>query len=115
MAGNTKDRVINASHLERTAQNVAKQITWRKYVGKKILALKKRGKNTLGTSPELQDSSDKEYCFTLTFEGSEEHVNNVDSSYFKSKIFAKMKVGGQPVRFQVDSGATCNVISKNIP
>jgi len=25
-----------------------------------------------------------------------------------------MKVGGQPVRFQVDSGATCNVISKNI-
>ena len=26
-----------------------------------------------------------------------------------------MKVGGQPVCFQVDSGATCNVISKIIP
>ena len=67
-----------------------------------------------GTSPESQDSSDEEYCFTLTLEGSEEYVNNLDSSSFKSKIFATMKVGGQPVRFQVDSGATCNVISKNI-
>ncbi|XP_015759420.1 PREDICTED: uncharacterized protein LOC107338702 [Acropora digitifera] len=67
-----------------------------------------------GTSPESQDSSDEEYCFTLTLEGSEEYVNNLDSSSFKSKIFATMKVGSQPVRFQVDSGATCNVISKNI-
>lgn len=50
----------------------------------------------------------------LFLEGSEEHVNNFDSSSFKSKIFAMMTVGGQPVRFQVDSGATCNVISKNI-
>ena len=45
VAGNTKDRVINVSRLERNARNVAKQITWRKHVGKKILALKKRGKN----------------------------------------------------------------------
>ena len=68
----------------------------------------------LGTSPESQDSSDEEYCFILSLEGSEDHVNNVDSSSFKSKIFTTMTVGGQPVRFQVDSGATCNVISKNI-
>ena len=59
-----------------------------------------------GTSPESQDSSDEGYCFTLTPEGSEKHVNNVDSSSFKSKIFATMKVGGQLARFQVDSGAT---------
>ena len=40
--------------------------------------------------------------------------NNVDRSSFKSKILATMKAGGQLVYFQVDSGATCNVTSKNI-
>lgn len=96
---------------------MAKQITWRKCVDKKILALKKERKEQIhhfGTSPESQDSSEKEYCFTLTLKGSEEPVNNVDSSSFQSKIFATMKVGGQLARFQVDSGAPCNVISKNI-
>ena len=40
-------------------------------------------------------------------------MNNVDSRPIKSKIFAMMEIKGQPVRFQVDSGAMCNVISKN--
>ena len=74
---------------------------------------KKERIHQVGNPAESQDSSEEEYCFMLSLEGSEEHVNNVDSSPFKSKIFATMTVGGQPVRFQVDSGATCNVISKN--
>lgn len=59
---------------------------------------KKERIHQLGTPSESQDSSEGEYCFMLSLEGSEEHVNNVDSSLFKSKIFATMTVGGQPVR-----------------
>lgn len=59
---------------------------------------KKERIHQLGTPSESQDSSEGEHCFMLSLEGSEEHVNNVDSSLFKSKIFATMTVGGQPVR-----------------
>ena len=45
VGGNRRDRVINALRLERNARNLETQITWQKYVGKKILALKKRKKN----------------------------------------------------------------------
>ena len=113
MAGNTKDRVVNASRLERNARGKANHLA--KVCRQENPSPKKERKERIhqfGTSPESQDSSDEEYCFTLTLKGSEEYVNNLDSSSFKSKIFATMKVGGQPVRFQVDSGATCNVISK---
>nr|XP_058958995.1 uncharacterized protein K02A2.6-like [Pocillopora verrucosa] len=61
-----------------------------------------------------QDSSDEEYCFTISSENLEEQsVKSVSSQPIKSKIFATMEIKGHPVRFQVDSGATCNVISKN--
>ena len=56
---------------------------------------------------------DEEYCFMLSFEGLHEHVNNIESLPFKSKIFATMTLAGQPVGFQVDSGATCDIIRKN--
>ena len=60
------------------------------------------------------DSSNKKYCFTISLENLEEQsVNNVNSQLIKSKIFSTMEIKGQPVRFQVNSGATCNVISKN--
>ena len=70
---------------------------------------KKERFHQVGTPPESQDSSEEEYSFMISLESSDEHVNNVDSS----KIFAMMTVGGTPVRFQVDSGVTCNLISKN--
>ena len=61
-----------------------------------------------------QDSSDEEYCFTISSQNLEEQsVKSVSSQPIKSKIFATMEIKGHPVRFQVDSGATCNVISKN--
>ena len=61
------------------------------------------------------DDDDNDYCFTISLENQEEEqiVNKVDSQPIKSKIFATMKVEGHPVRFQVDSGATCKVISAN--
>ena len=43
----------------------------------------------------------------------QQSVNNVDTQPIKSKIFATMEIKSQPVRFPVDSGAMCNVISKN--
>lgn len=57
-----------------------------------------------------QDSSDEEYCFTISSGNLEEQsVKSVSSQPIKSKIFATMKIRGHPVRFQVDSGATCTV------
>ena len=32
-------------------------------------------------------------------------------SHFPKKLYTAMNVGNQPVNFQLDSGATCNVIS----
>ena len=62
----------------------------------------------------LQDSSDEEYWFTISLENLEEQsVHNVDRLPIKLKIFATMEIKGHPVCFQVDSGATCNLISKN--
>ena len=66
-------------------------------------------------SKRSDDDDDNDYCFTISLENQEgeEIVIKVDSQPIKSKIFAMMKVEGHPVRFQVDSGATCNVISAN--
>ena len=38
-----------------------------------------------------------------------EHVNKVQTAYLK-QIFANMNMHGKIVRFQVNSGATCNVL-----
>ena len=62
----------------------------------------------------FDDDDDNDYCFTISLENQEEEiVNKVDNQPIKSKIFAMMKVEGHPVRFQVDSSATCNFISAN--
>jgi len=46
------------------------------------------------------NSSDEEYCSTISLENLEgQSVNNVDSQPIKSKIFATMEIKGQPVRF----------------
>ena len=47
----------------------------------------------------------------LSVEVTQEAVNSVESPY-ATKVFATLLLDGEPMRFQVDSGATCNVISK---
>ncbi|XP_048257542.1 uncharacterized protein K02A2.6-like [Haliotis rufescens] len=47
----------------------------------------------------------------MTIDTCEESVNCVVGKY-PTKIFTTLEVNSQPVRFQVDCGATCNVISK---
>ena len=44
---------------------------------------------------------------------SENEIMVVNNSSTKSKIFAQMTLADRSLRFQVDSGATCNVISKS--
>ena len=52
--------------------------------------------------------SDYEYVETVT-----EHVNNMDTSKL-SKVYAQMKLCGKLVKFQIDTGATCNVVNKKV-
>lgn len=39
-------------------------------------------------------------------------MHNVEETQFPKKIFATMMLKGKEVKFQVDSGATCNIIPK---
>ena len=74
---------------------------------------KKENVNRVKEAEDLQDSSDDEYCFMVSVgHAKEESVNAITKQPFKTKILARMKVEGQSIRFQVDSGATCNVISR---
>ena len=41
-----------------------------------------------------------------------EEVLRVENTEFPTKVFATMTVNGQLVKFQIDSGATCNIIPK---
>ena len=56
-----------------------------------------------------QQSSDEDDLLSLTLT-QEEGVNSVQG--YQKQIFALMEVGGRNVKFQLDTGATCNVIRK---
>ena len=61
------------------------------------------------TSDASSCESDYEYVDLITAE----HVNAVENSSESRKVFAKMHIPGRgAIRFQVDSGATVNVINK---
>ncbi|XP_063962569.1 uncharacterized protein K02A2.6-like [Lytechinus pictus] len=58
-------------------------------------------------------SSDEEFQEVQTVELEGEHaVYGIDGGKFKKKIFVLMTLSGKDVKFQVDCGATCNVIPK---
>ncbi len=56
----------------------------------------------------LSESSEEEELFNLT---SDDIKADVSNSYDK-KIYATMEISGQPVKMQVDSGASCNILPK---
>ena len=58
---------------------------------------------------EREERDEAEYCFTISLKN---QVNTLSNHLFKSMILATMKVEGKPVRFQVDSGATCNILTR---
>ena len=66
---------------------------------------KKENVNRVKEAEDLQDSSDDEYCFMVSVgHAKEESVNGITKQPFKKKILAGMKVEGQSIRFQLDSG-----------
>lgn len=58
------------------------------------------------------DESDYEYTMTLSLEeGTEEAVNCIRKpGPYQTKLFSDVKVGNATIHFQVDTGATCNVV-----
>ena len=51
--------------------------------------------------------SSEEEILSVTLEHS---ANAVSTAKYQSKIYATMEISGQPVKMQVDSGASCNVM-----
>ncbi|XP_062513383.1 uncharacterized protein LOC134189162 [Corticium candelabrum] len=64
---------------------------------------------------EDEDTDDDEYerFMMITSTPSDEEVNTLKGEVcFKQQIHASMLVNGQPVKFQLDTGARCNVLWK---
>ena len=59
---------------------------------------------------ESESDSDYDEIKTIDFEPDDE-INAVMATEFPKRLFATVHVGETPVRFQLDSGASCNVIS----
>ena len=56
------------------------------------------------------DASHNEYALTLT--GNEQTVNTLTNQHL-NRIYATMEVDGRRTKFQLDTGATCNVLRKS--
>ena len=59
---------------------------------------------------ESESGSDYDEIKTVDFEPDDE-INAVKATKFSKRLFATVNVGETPVRFQLESGASCNVIS----
>ncbi len=64
----------------------------------------------------VDEEVDDEYFVinSLTLSDTDNSVNQVQDSGYPRQIFASMDVAGQSVSFQVDTGATCNLIPKSL-
>ena len=58
-----------------------------------------------------EDLSDYDDILTVDLEPASE-VNSIVASKFPKRLYATIDVGKKPVRFQLDSGASCNVTSE---
>ena len=57
------------------------------------------------------DASYNEYALTLTLTENEQTVNSLSNQH-PNRIYATMEVDGRRTKFQLDTGATCNVLRK---
>ena len=76
---------------------------------KKCLAKSKVNAITMESN---SDADDDEYCLIINSNVEYETINNhsVKEQKSQKKLFATFHVEGKPAKFQLDSGATCNVI-----
>ena len=61
---------------------------------------------------ECSDTDTEDEMMSVTLTPDKDMVNRVNSAPqepYRRQFFAKMIVGDRPVRFQLDTGATCNV------
>ena len=66
---------------------------------------------TQQNQPDSSDEDSGEYVATLELQPQEEEISVVKSGHYQPKIHTTMKIkGGRNTKFQVDTGATCNVI-----
>ena len=59
---------------------------------------------------EETTSSDEEILIVEISPQNNFEINSVSQSPTKNKIFASMFIKGRQISFQLDSGATCNVL-----
>ena len=71
---------------------------------------KRRKVHQLADSDDASCSSEEETLSVST----ENAANSVEMTDYKSKIFAHMEVAGALVKMQVDSGGSCNVLSRKL-
>ena len=79
------------------------------HFAKKCLAKSKVNAITMESN---SDADDDEYCLIINSNVEYEIINNhsVKEQKSQKKLFATFHVEGKPAKFQLDSGATCNVI-----
>ena len=75
---------------------------------KKKSALKTRVQELRETDSELEEDD----LMTLTLTTCEEEMYVVSNTKHQKQIFATMLVKGTRIRFQIDTGATCNVVKE---
>ena len=61
---------------------------------------------------ETDSESDEDDLMTLTLTTCEEEVKVVSNTKHQKQIFSTMLVNGTRIRFQIDTGATCNVVKE---
>ena len=85
---------------------------------KKPKASKSSSKETSRKKVSLEetDLSSEEEILSVELSTEDESVSTSEVinsvSYFPNKIYAVMEIQGKPVRMQIDSGASCNVLPK---
>ncbi len=83
----------------------------RNHTAEKCKTMTGSGRRNINTvEDESEYSSSEEEIFTVT----SETVNSVKESKYKTKVFATMEIAGKHVQFQIDSGATCNLIPEKM-
>lgn len=62
---------------------------------------------------ESEDESTSEYDEVKTVDlNPDDEINAVMARKFPKQLFVTVNVGNMPIHFQLDSGASCNIISR---
>lgn len=70
--------------------------------------------NTKVNVVETDEDEDDEYCLTLESEIQSEVINSASDRKHAKKLFATFYVDKSAIKFELDSGATCNLVPANL-